>query len=124
MVEMVAEKRNKSRSVLVEEVKKQFREQLETAEKQNKELQTRLTALTKNQEESTKKHNEQVEAATKQNKELQSQLAILNKNAETSQKEHTKQMEALQLQLKSLKEQNDKQAKDFNENIGKMQKTN
>jgi exonuclease VII large subunit len=124
MVEMVAEKRNKSRSVLVEEVKKQFKEQLETAEKQNKELQTRLTALTKNQEESTKKHNEQVEAATKQNKELQSQLAILNKNAETSQKEHTKQMEALQLQLKSLKEQNDKQAKDFNENIGKMQKTN
>lgn len=124
MVELVAEKRNKSRAVLVEEVKKQFKEQLETAEKQNKELQNRLTALTKNQEEATKMHNEQVEAATKQNKELQGQLAFLNKSAETLQKEHAKQMEALQLQLKSLKEQNDKQAKDFNENIGKMQKTN
>jgi exonuclease VII large subunit len=124
MVELVAEKRNKSRAVLVEEVKKQFKEQLETAEKQNKELQNRFTALTKNQEEATKMHNEQVEAATKQNKELQGQLAFLNKSAETLQKEHAKQMEALQLQLKSLKEQNDKQAKDFNENIGKMQKTN
>ena len=71
MVENVSEKKSKSRASLTEKIKKQFQEQLEAGQKQNKELQEKLATLTKNQEEATKKHNEQVVTAQKQNQELQ-----------------------------------------------------
>ena len=47
MVESVAEKRSKSRAALVEEVKKQYIQQIETAEKQNKSLQEQIEKMTK-----------------------------------------------------------------------------
>lgn len=99
IVEEVSEKKTRSRAVLTEQIKKQFKEQLEAGQKQNKELQKKLEDLTKVQQEATKKHNEQVEMAQKQNKSLQEQL-------------------------KKLTEQGEKQSKDFQENLKKMQETN
>ena len=46
MVESVSEKKSKSRAVLTEQIRKQFKDQLEAGQKQNKELQEKLKVLT------------------------------------------------------------------------------
>ena len=120
MVENVSEKKTKSRASLTEKIKKQFQEQLEAGQKQNKELQEKLATLTKNQDEATKKHNEQVVTAQKQNQELQKKLNDLTE----IQKKHTDEMGKLQTQLKEQTDNNAKQAKEFGERLGKMQDTN
>ena len=51
LVENVSEKKTKSRAALTEQIKKHFKDQLEASKKQNEELQKKLQALTKNQEE-------------------------------------------------------------------------
>lgn len=124
MVESVSEKKTKSRAALTEQIKKQFKDQLETSQKQNKELQEKLKVLTKAQEDSvkaqqeaTKKHNEQVQAAQKQNKELQEQLKGIQKS---HQEQITKLTEAQKLQ----QEQQKKQQEELNKNLGKMQESN
>lgn len=152
MVENVNEKKTRSRAVLTEQIKKQFKEQIEAGQKQNKELQEKLRILTENQkkaaevqEKATKKHNEQVEAANKQNKELQEKLRSLTENqrkATEAQKEadkkHNEQIEAanklnkeLQEQFKTLnenqikaQEQHKKQQEELGKNLTKMQETN
>ena len=128
MMETVSEKKTKSRAVLTEQIKKQFKDQLEAGQKQNKELQEKLTKLTKTQEEATKQHKEQIEAmqkqhkeqnekANKQNEELQKKLAELTKT-------HSEQMGKLQGQLKAQTEASAKQSKEFGESLKKMQDTN
>lgn len=124
MVESVSEKKTKSRAALTEQIKKQFKDQLEASQKQNKELQEKLKVLTKAQEDSvkaqqeaTKKHNEQVQAAQKQNKELQEQLKGIQKS---HQEQITKLTEAQKLQ----QEQQKKQQEDLNKNLSKMQESN
>lgn len=117
MVEEVSEKKTKSRAVLTEQIKKQFKDQLEAGQKQNKELQEKLTKLNKTQEETQKQHKEQVEKANKQNEELQKKLAELTKT-------HTEQMGKLQGQMKAQTEASAKQSKEFSESLKKMQDTN
>ena len=124
MVESVSEKKTKSRAALTEQIKKQFKDQLEASQKQNKELQEKLKVLTKAQEDSvkaqqeaTKKHNEQVQAAQKQNKELQEQLKGIQKS---HQEQITKLTEAQKLQQEEQK----KQQEELNKNLGKMQESN
>lgn len=124
MVENVSEKKTKSRAALTEQIKKQFKDQLEAGQKQNKELQEKLKVLTKNQEEATKaqqeatkKHNEQVAAAQKQNKDLQEQL-------KTIQKTHEQQIAKLNETQKQQLEQQKKQQEDLTKNLTKMQETN
>ena len=128
MMETVSEKKTKSRAVLTEQIKKQFKDQLEAGQKQNKELQEKLAKLTKTQEEATKQHKEQIEAmqkqhkeqnekANKQNEELQKKLAELTKT-------HSEQMGKLQGQLKTQTEASAKQSKEFGESLKKMQDTN
>ena len=153
MVEAVSEKKSKSRAALTEQIKKQFKEQLEAGQKQNKELQEKLTKLTKAQEDANKKHNEQVQALTKaqteatkkhneqvaaiqkqnkeqlektnkQNEELQKKLTEITKANETAQKTHAEQLGKLQVQLKEQTEQSAKQSKEFNESLKTMQDTN
>jgi len=124
MVESVSEKKTKSRATLTEKIRKQFQEQLEAGNKQNKELQDKLAKLTKNQEESTKKHNEQVEKINKLNQELQNKLEAINKTNEAAQKANTEQLEKLQQQLKTQAEESAKQSKQFNDNLKKMQEAN
>lgn len=153
MVESVSEKKTKSHAVLTEKIKKQFKEQIEAGQKQNKELQEKLTKLTKTQEEATKKYNEQVLALTKaqteatkkhneqiqsiqkqhkeqidktnkQNQELQKKLTELTKTNETAQKAHSEQLAKLQVQLKQQNEASEKQSKEFSESLKRMQETN
>ena len=142
MVETVNEKKTRSRAVLTEQIKKQFKDQLEAGKKKNEELQKKLQALTKNQEEATKKHNEQVQAltkaqqeatkkhseqvqaATKQNQELQKKLTDITKANETAQKQQSEAMGKLQAQLKAQTEASTKQSKEFADNLKKMQETN
>lgn len=124
MVENVSEKKTKSRASLTEKIKKQFKDQLEASQKQNKELQDKLKVLTKAQEDSvkaqqeaTKKHNEQVQAAQKQNKELQEQLKGI-------QKIHQEQITKLTEAQKQQQEQQKKQQEELNKSLGKMQESN
>lgn len=99
MVETVIQKRNNSRAALVEEVKRQYIKQIETAEKQNKTLQ------------------EQVEKMTKASSEAQA-------NFKAQSEALTKQLSTLQENLKGLQKTNEDQAKKFNETVTEMQKTN
>lgn len=124
MVETVNEKKNRSRAVLTEQIKKQFQEQLMTGQKQNKELQEKLVFLTKTQETAQRLHKEQVESVNKQNQDLQKKLAEISKANENAQKNHADQMNKLQAQLKIQTEQSNKQSKEFNDSLKKMQETN
>lgn len=142
MVESVSEKKTKSRAALTEQIKKQFKDQLEAGQKQNKELQEKLTSLTKAQEEAVKKHNEQVQALTKvqaeankkhneqvgvlskQNQELQKKLSDITKANETAQKQQSEVMVKLQAQMKEQNEAHAKQQQEFNVSLKKMQETN
>lgn len=131
IVESVSEKQNKSRAALTEQIKKQFKDQLEAGQKQNKELQEKLKALTKNQEEqvkaqheSIKKHAEQVQATQKQNQELQKKLSDITKANDEAQKQHSEAIGKLQIQMKKQNEIQAKQQQEFNTNLKKMQETN
>jgi Mg2+ and Co2+ transporter CorA len=99
MVESVAEKRSKSRAALVEEVKKQYIQQIETAEKQNKSLQEQLEKMTKSSTEAQANFKAQSESMTKQLVELQESL-------------------------KTIQKTNVDQSKTFNDNLSALQKTN
>ena len=135
VVEKVSEQKNRSRAVLAEQIKKQFQEQIETANKQNKTLQEQLDKLNKTNEEAQKQHKVQIEEANKQNKDLQTKLEQLNKTLGESQKSHTEQMTALQKQMKEQNEAADKarqqmqaqdaeKTKQFNTSLAQMQETN
>ena len=117
MVEEVSEKKTKSRAVLTEQIKKQFKDQLEAGQKQNKELQEKLTKLTKTQEEATKKHNEQVQALTKAQTEATKQH---KEQVEAIQKQHKEQLEKTNKQNEELQ----KKLNEFNGSLKKMQETN
>ena len=124
MVENVSEKKTRSRAALTEKIKKQFKDQLEASQKQNKELQEKLKVLTKAQEDSvkaqqeaTKKHNEQVQTAQKQNKELQEQLKGI-------QKSHQEQITKFTEAQKQQQEQQKKQQEELNKSLCKMQESN
>lgn len=99
MVESVAAKRSKSRAALVEEVKKQYIQQIETAEKQNKSLQ------------------EQIEKMTKASTDAQA-------NFKKQSEDMGKQLQTLQESLKSMQKAHEDQTKTFNENLSALQKTN
>lgn len=99
MVETVIQKRNNSRAALVEEVKKQYIKQIETAEQQNKTLQSQIEKMTK--------------ASTEAQANFKAQSDAL-----------TKQLSTLQESLKKMNESNSEQVKKFNSTITEMQKTN
>lgn len=135
MVEKVSEKKSKSRAAITEQIKKQFKEQLEATRKQNKELQEKLTLLTKNQKEATKKHNEQVQELTKVHQEsakknfeqvqiAQKQNQELQKKLSDITKVNTEAMSRLQRQMKEQSEAHGRAQKEFADSLKKMQDTN
>ena len=142
LVETVSEKKNKSRAVLTEQIKKQFQEQLIAAQRQNKELQEKLVFLTKAQEAAQRLHKEQVEVAHRQNQELQKKLVGISKANEAAQKLHKGQVEVAHKQNQELQkklagiskanediqkahvEQINKQSKEFNASLKMMQEIN
>lgn len=127
LVNRVIDQREKSKAVLVEQVKKQFEERIAASEKQNKELNEKIATLTKESEANRKLHAEQMVLSEKQNKELQNKITELNKSAENAQKLYKEQIEAMKKQHETTEKQvkvYEEQAKSFNENISKMQQTN
>lgn len=117
IVEEVSEKKSQSRAVLTEQIKKQFQEQLDAGQKQNKALQEKLATLTKNQAEDSKKHAEQVAASQKQNKELQEKL-------ENIQKSHLKELGKINMNQTELQKQLKSQQDEFNKSLTKLQEEN
>lgn len=102
LVNRVIDQREKSKAVLVEQVKKQFEERITASEKQNKELNEKIATLTKDSEANRKLHAEQMVVAQKQNKELQDKIVEMNKNAANAQKLHADQMVLSEKQNKEL----------------------
>lgn len=101
IVNSVVEKKSKSKAALVEEIKKQFAKQIEDANKQNKDLQERLTAITKSSEASLKQSKEQLDAMKKQQEEAQKHARL---QAEAMQKQNNELQEKLKGMQKSLEE--------------------
>jgi flagellar hook protein FlgE len=78
MVNEVIEQRAKSKAALVNEVKKQYEEELTQARKQNATLTDQMKALTKAQEDGQKLHDTQLRTANERNTELQKSLNKIN----------------------------------------------
>lgn len=116
LVERVSEEMSRSRAVLTEKIRKQFESQLAASQKQNKELQERLSKLdqtqkknTETMQQATKQLEGQLAASQRQNKELQDRLSKLDQtqkqHSEAMQevsKQQQKQNTVLQEQLKHL----------------------
>jgi len=116
LVEQVSEEMSRSRAVLTEKIRKQFESQLAASQKQNKELQERLSKLdqtqkknTETMQQATKQLEGQLAASQRQNKELQDRLSKLDQtqkqHSEAMQevsKQQLKQNTVLQEQLKHL----------------------
>lgn len=124
LAEKISKTRAESVAVITEQVKKQFQERIAAQEKQNKELQSKLDALTKQAGEGQKQTAEN-------NRKLQEQLAEANKKngelAKTLQEQarsHSEQMKTLNASMEGLKKQSADQATKQQESLGKLQKSN
>lgn len=124
LVETVSQKRNNSKAVLTKQIEAQFKAQIETAKKQNTELQGKIDQLTKNAEAAQKLHKEQIEAANKQNSELQKRIDDMSKVATSGQKANEEQMGKLNAQLASLQKTNKDQSEMFATQFKTMQENN
>ena len=94
MVETVAQKRSHSKEVLAKQIEAQFKQQIETANKQNAELQKKIEEI-----------NKGAEAGRKANEE---QMAKLNAQLAELQKTNKSQGEMFGTQLKTMQESNGK----------------
>ena len=121
MVEKVAKKKADSTAALTKKIEAQFKEQIDTARKQNAELQKKFDELSKNSAEATKKHDEQVKAAQEQNRALQEKITKMTESARETQKINKEQNDSLQAQLKIITEANRKQGDALTRKIGEMQ---
>ena len=109
MVNEVIEQRAKSKAALVDEVKKQYEQELTQARKQNETLTEQMKALTKAQEDGQKLHDAQLTKANEKNTELQKSIDRINasitsltsKNAEYAQQvaKYSAQIEDMEKQL-------------------------
>ncbi|MCE8864144.1 exodeoxyribonuclease VII large subunit [Phocaeicola vulgatus] len=141
-VESVIQKRNNSRAVLVQEVKKQYEKQIEDSNKKNQELTKQLESLQKQNKEQAETSQKQIAALTKAHEESQKQMKNqaeqFQKTTEEAQKQAKSQSEAAEKVNKELQERLEKQGKaladmteqqkkqqgDFNKNLSQMQETN
>lgn len=98
-VETVMQKRNNSRAVLLQEVKKQYEKQIEDSNKKNQELAKQLEALQKQSKEQADSSNKQIEALAKAQKDSQTRVVeqtnALKKANEDAQKLVKEQTESL-----------------------------
>ena len=94
MVETVAQKRSHSKEALTKQIEAQFKQQIETANKQNAELQKKIEEI-----------NKGAEAGRKANEE---QMAKLNAQLAELQKTNKSQGEMFGTQLKTMQESNGK----------------
>lgn len=115
LVESVVQKRNNSRAVLVQEVKKQYEKQIEDSNKKNQELTKQLEALQKLNKEQAEASGKQIAALTKAHQESQKQMKAqaeqFQKATDEAQKQTKAQIEAAGKINKELQERLDKQGK-------------
>jgi hypothetical protein len=123
-VETVIQKRNNSRAVLVQEVKKQYEKQIEDSNKKNQELNKQLEVLQKQSKEQNEAATKQIAALTKSSeenlKQTKEQVIIANKANKDLHEKLDKQGKT----LTEFQEQQKKQQEDFSKSLGKMQETN
>lgn len=121
-VESVRAKRNSSRAVIMEEVKKQYIQQIEDSNKKNQELNKQLETMQKTHQEQTEASNKQIAELTKAQKENQQQIRLqteaLKKANESAQLMVQKQTE----QLRKANEESQKQAREQIESAAKVNK--
>lgn len=104
MVERVISEKNKSRAALVEQVKKQYENQLKQQEEQNKNLQKQLKEITDSHKQASEKSNTQISTLQKQLKE------IIDSN-QTKDKKSQEQIKQFTDQIKQLTENQSEQDK-------------
>lgn len=114
LVERISKKKADSTAVLSKKIEAQFKQQLDTAKKQNEELQKKIGELTKASTEAQKLHDEQVKVSQKQ-------LDELAKGNELARKKDREKMDALQKQLSSLTEINKNTSENFTKELKSMQ---
>ncbi|MCH5175278.1 MAG: exonuclease VII large subunit [Prevotellaceae bacterium] len=97
LVETISEKKTKSRAFLTEQIKRQFQQQLESGQKQNKELQEKLSKFNETQiklQEQLKKQqddsNKRISELTVSIKKMQETNANLQKSLSQLTVQHTK----------------------------------
>ena len=121
MVEAIVQKRNKSRAVLVQEVKKQYEKQIEDSNKKNQELTKQLEAMQKQNKEQAEASNKRIEALTKAQKEYQNQIKI---QTEALNKANQEAQKMVKEQTDSLRKANETAQKQAKEQIEAAAKTN
>ncbi len=95
MVERVISEKNKSRAALVENVRKQFFEQLKQQEEQNKTLQKQLKEITESHKISSEKSSNQISNLQKQLKEIIESNNLKDKKSQEQIKLFTDQIKKL-----------------------------
>ncbi len=122
IAEKVAKTRQDSIAVITRQVQKQFQERLDTQVKQNKELQEKLTALTKQGEASQKQSAEAGKKLQEQLAEANKKNGELAKTIESQTKAHADQMKALNDTLTGFKKESSEQAAKQNQALTSLQK--
>lgn len=114
IVNAVTAQREKSKAVLIDQVKKQYIERINSAEKQNKELQDKIIVLNKNAEEIQKLYKEQNSLTNKQNEDTNKRLKAYEDQFKTLSENISKMQQTnklLQESLSKLTVQNSESAK-------------
>ena len=122
LAEKVSKTRQDSIAVITRQVQKQFQERLETQVKQNKELQGKLEALTKQTGESQKQTAENNRKLQEQLTEANKKNGELAKTIEGQAKTHAEQMKALNETLDGFKKESAAQAAKQGEALSNLQK--
>ena len=106
LVESVLKKKADSTAALSRKIEAQFKQQIDTAKKQNEDLQKKIEDLTKASADARTLHDGQVKASQKQMEELQKQLADLTKANKDQSASFTTELGKMQGSISSLNQQN------------------
>ena len=123
LAEKVSKTRQDSVAVITRQVQKQFQERLDTQVKQNKDLQEKLAALTKQAEASQKQSAEDSKKLAEQLAEANKKNGELAKTIEGQSKTHAEQMKTLNETLDGFKKDSAEQAARQGETLSNLQKS-
>ena len=123
LAEKVSKTRQDSVAVITRQVQKQFQERLDTQVKQNKDLQEKLAALTKQAEASQKQSAEDSKKLAEQLAEANKKNGELAKTIEGQSKTHAEQMKTLNETLDGFKKESAEQAARQGETLSNLQKS-
>lgn len=115
ITESVISEKAKSKAALIEEVRKQFAEQIETQNKANVRLQEQLKLATEAQKKADEQHAVQV-------KTLQKQLEEITKSNQSKDKTNQEQVKNLTEQISKLNALHKEQSEEANKQIKELQK--